>query len=349
MSRPHFCRALVFGLLVSSLSPAALADEAQERAAARTAADAGADAYERGKYEQSLELFSRAEALFHAPPHLLFMARSFDKLGRLVEAREAYLKLVREKLPPNAPRAFKNAQLEAEKELSDVEARLPYVTLVVQGDPEETAVASMDGRELPRAMIGIPVPIDPGAHVFVARNARAKSAEVRVDVEQGARQTVELALTEALPAETGPAESAPSEQRPESTKATPATRTSSTGSGQRTAGFVTLGAGALAAGVGTAFMVSSLGTRSDADAEYTACDSRPTGCTDDERAAIGSIDADADRTRNFAIVGFAVGGAAIVTGLVLVLTADSGDEHAASATTLRLVASPTWLGAAGTF
>src|SRR5687767_4640019 len=98
--------ALIACLLISSLTPAAGADQTRDRAAARAAADAGADAFEKNDYPQALELFSRAERLYHAPPHLLFIARSLEKLGRLVEAREAYLKLAAEKLPASAPNAF---------------------------------------------------------------------------------------------------------------------------------------------------------------------------------------------------------------------------------------------------
>src|SRR6187399_2839785 len=70
----------------------------RDRAAARSAADAGADAFDQQRYADAVELFGRAEKLVHATPHLLFIARSLVKLGRLVEAHETYLKIQREKL-----------------------------------------------------------------------------------------------------------------------------------------------------------------------------------------------------------------------------------------------------------
>src|SRR4051812_5156740 len=82
--------ALTLGL--AAVSPGvAGAQTDHDRAAARSAAEAGADAFEQGHFERSLEFFGRAEQLVHAPPHLLYMARSFVKLGRLVDARETYL------------------------------------------------------------------------------------------------------------------------------------------------------------------------------------------------------------------------------------------------------------------
>jgi hypothetical protein len=344
---------LVVCLAISSVGPAAAADQTRDRAAARAAADAGADAFEQNDYAQALELFTRAEQLFHAPPHLLFMARSLEKLGRLVEAREAYLKLASEKLAASAPTAFKRAQASGEAELNGIEGRLSYVTLKVRGDRDETAVPTMDGAELPSAMIGIPMPVDPGTHKFSARNEQSGSPVVTVTLQEGARQTVELVLSEAA----SPPESGPSKQEPAAaTTAVVADvpRAERGGSAQRTWGFVTLGAGAVIAGVSTAFTVSSINTRSDGDRlfERYGCGNPEGGCSDEEKDEVNAKDDEADKSRNLAIGGFVLGGAAIVTGLVLILTADSDEnENQAErpARELHLIAGPGWLGAAGTF
>jgi hypothetical protein len=347
--------ALVIALLVSSLSPAALADVSRDRAAARTAADAGADAFEQGNYQQALELFSRAEALVHAPPHLLFIARSQDKLGKLVDAHETYLRLVGERLPPGAPAAFKSAQSKAEAELTAIEARLAYVTLSVRGDEGNRAVVNMDSAELPSAMVGIPIPVDPGTHVFSARTDRARSSEVTVTLREGARQAVELSLTEAIaaPATTGAPEQ-PAGSTPQPQDGTPATPPSSGGSSSQSLwGWVSIGAGAVVAGIGTGFLVSSSGTRKDADDLYAECNATLEGCSDDQQENINAIDSDADTARAVGITGLAVGGAAIVTGVVLILTdrpSNPGYGHVKPAEPrFRLLAGPTWIGARGTF
>src|SRR5436190_24014691 len=94
-------------LLLSST--AAFAQTDLERATARDAANSGRSAFEAGQYEKAIDSFSRAESLVHAPPHLLFLARSQAKLGRLIGAHETYLKITRETLKPNAPKAFSDA------------------------------------------------------------------------------------------------------------------------------------------------------------------------------------------------------------------------------------------------
>src|SRR5688572_16337830 len=93
-----------------------LAQSDHERAAAREAAGAGLAAYEAGEYQRAIDSMSRAEQLVHALPHLLYLARAQSKLGRLVAARETYLKIARERLAENAPPAFIEAQAAALEE-----------------------------------------------------------------------------------------------------------------------------------------------------------------------------------------------------------------------------------------
>jgi len=73
---------------VAAVLTSAGAAQAQEgaddenRAAARSAAVAGATAMNEGRFAEAADLFTRAEALVHAPTHLLYLARTQVKLGR---------------------------------------------------------------------------------------------------------------------------------------------------------------------------------------------------------------------------------------------------------------------------
>jgi hypothetical protein len=299
----------------------AFAQSSRDRAAARSAADAGADAYEQGQFERSLDLFTKAEQLMHAPPHLLYMARSFEKLGRLVEAREAYLKIINEQLPANAPPAFKTAHSQADTELSNVEGRIAYVTVMVQGTDAKQAVVTLDHTDLPAAESDIPIPTDPGTHVFSAHTSRSKTNEVSVTLRDGTKQTVNLVLPDA------PAGAQPSTDNPprnDGGNGQPPPKNQPSGShgtsGQAIAGYVGLGVGAVGIGLGTYFIIASTNSRNKANAEF-ACDRTPTGCVDPVVVAdIHAKDRDADKTRVMSIVSYSVGGAAAITGLVLLLT-----------------------------
>src|SRR6185503_12180093 len=88
---------------VLAVAPDAFAQTDQQRADARAAATDGAVAFQASRWAEALDLFQRAESLVHAPPHVLYIARSQVKLGHLVEAREAYRKLTSETLAPTAP------------------------------------------------------------------------------------------------------------------------------------------------------------------------------------------------------------------------------------------------------
>jgi len=70
-------------LLVASLlgiSGQAFAQSDEQRAGARTLATEGAQAFNESRFKDAVDLFSKAESLVHAPPHLLFMARAHAKL-----------------------------------------------------------------------------------------------------------------------------------------------------------------------------------------------------------------------------------------------------------------------------
>jgi hypothetical protein len=329
--------------LLTAAPRVSLAETTSERAAARAAADAGADAFEQGQYQRALEMFSRAEQLVHAPPHLLFMARSLEKLGRLVEAREAYLKIVNEQLPPTAPSAFRSAHAKADQELAAVEPRLAQVTVNVTGTDASSAAINMDKNDLPPAAAAIPMPADPGRHVFYAHTERARSPEVTITLREGGKETVNLVLPEVAPGAAagpgGPNQDGASNDPTQARDQAPADE--GTGTGQRIVGYSLLGLGVVSAGVGTLFLVSSLDKRAQANKAF-ACDRTEDGCSVAEQQKIDGLDADANQKRTFAIVGYAAGGALLATGLVLLLTAPSSSAQRSASLVQSLRVTPGW-------
>lgn len=310
----------------------ALADTDRDRATARSAADAGADAFDQGQYQQALELFGRAEQLVHAPPHLLFMARSLAKLGRLVEAHETYLKIVNEQLPANAPKAFKSARAQAEDEISGVEARIAHVTVAVRGPDASRAVLSIDHTDVPAAEQGIPIPMDPGTHVFSARSGQARSEEKTVTLRDGGRESIELTLPESAPSAVGaPLAAIPSAAAVEPNGSKPDAATSGRKhAGRRIIAYSALGLGAVGLGVGTYFLVSSINTRHKADDAYV-CNGEA-DCTGDETNLVHQYDHEADHSRNWAIGTYAAGVACIGTGLILLMTEPKASRQASLST-----------------
>ncbi|HEU5073691.1 MAG TPA: hypothetical protein VFU02_05950, partial [Polyangiaceae bacterium] len=123
----------IAALASTSLGPAtALAQSAADKATARNLATAGIKLYQQQKFEEALDKLKRAQELYDAPVHLLYMARCYVKLGKLVEGAESYRRLVRTELDANSPDVFQTAVADGEKELAEVEPRVPTLTINVE-------------------------------------------------------------------------------------------------------------------------------------------------------------------------------------------------------------------------
>ncbi|MEO6598370.1 MAG: hypothetical protein ABIQ16_00755 [Polyangiaceae bacterium] len=166
-----------------------------DRAGARVAATEGVKAINEKRWADAADLFTRAESLVHSPVHLLYLARAQEKLGRLVKARENYNRVMRERVGADSPEAFRQAQASAQQEVGSVEARLAAVTLKVEGEGPVTV--TMDGEKVAPALIGLPLPVDPGSHTFVAVGTNLKSDPVAVTVTEGGKSAVTLIVKSA--------------------------------------------------------------------------------------------------------------------------------------------------------
>jgi hypothetical protein len=344
----------------------ALAQGDADRAGARAAASEGLKAFEAGRWAEALDLFTRAESLVHAPPHLLYMARAQQQLHHLVEAHEIYMRIKNENITPDRPAAFQSAQANAIAELSVLEPTIPSVKVVVNGAPPNGVSVLVDGAAMSTALIGIPHPIDPGPHTFLATATGLRSAPSSVNFQKAQTITVTLdlkpsddarplvAATPTAPPVLGPATPPPaaveaprapppvalapatSPTTPESHIGEPSAEpardagASHGTSPLRIASIPAFGLAAVGVGIGVAFLVVSQSKESDANALCTL----PGGvCPYSSQSQVNSLDSSAKGARTLSIVGFAVGGAALATGAILFVAggnASGGSEHAAS-------------------
>ena len=302
----------------------ALAGPAEDKATARELAKEGINAEKNGNCAVAIDRLERAESLFHAPPHLQYLARCYTKVGRLVDATETWRKLTLEPLPPNPPPAFKEAVTEAVTELPKVEPRLSRLT-VATAQKYDGLVVEVDGKTWPSAALDVPRVIDPGKHVVRARATGFKTKEAKVDVGEGKSDSVTLTLDPG--ADPGPAPSA-SATTTSTTSATstatataaPTTTTTSTVPHGRsplvTVGWITAGVGLVAAGVGVFTGLSANRKFDDLD---KACPTR-------NRCALADLEQKKDDVRrletatNILLIG---GGILAVAGISMVLFAPS--------------------------
>ena len=332
---------LVFALL---LGGGAHAQSDEQRAAARSLATEGATAFNEGRYKDAVDLFGRAESLVHAPPHLLFLARSHAKLGQLVKAREAYMKIVKETLPANASPAFRNAQTSANDEVLLIEPKIASLTVKVEGGQGATDVAVLvDKSPINSVLIGVAQPIDPGQHKIEAGASGLRAPEQTVTLADGERKTVVLklesapgaaplvAVAAAPAATTQPAPAATTQPAPapapvDQGPAEPADDKS----GLRVGSYVAFGVGIVGVAAGTLFTLQSASKRNDADEKFEECGGQ-SGCHTGNPLSkeVAELDDDARSAQTLGIVGFAVGGVGLAVGTTLFILSSSGSEKQA--------------------
>ncbi|KYF82042.1 hypothetical protein BE11_21965 [Sorangium cellulosum] len=294
------------------------------KATARALADRGLEHYEAGRYAEALRAFHEAEAAIHAPTLLLMLARTYDKLGRLMESRATYRRLVHEELAPGSPRAFVAAVDEAKQELAALQARIPTLEVTLSGAAHDTVVLTIDAE---RIAPSTPVERDPGEHQLVAVIPGQRPVTKTIRLNEGTREHVVLHLTPPPPA-------APlSDRAPASPESNAASER-----GIRTA-LVISGGAAVAAGTisGVAFTLLANGKSSEAQRQWHVvhgidngrvnCRAPDPGDPTTQCGKLRSLIDDKDLFSNLALWSFIGGGAAAVGTLGYWLAASSSSSE----------------------
>ncbi|MBK8994839.1 MAG: hypothetical protein IPM35_03685 [Myxococcales bacterium] len=339
----------LLAVALTSHSTLSLAQTDDERAGARAAASEGAKAFSESRWADAIDLFSRAQSLVKAPPHLLYIARSHEKLGQLVKARENYLQIKRANIADDAPPAFKDAKQAAEAELAALEPRLPYVTVNVQGAGAAQVTVTQDGVQVPPALVGVPRPVDPGEHKFQAFAKDMESEVVALTVKEGGKESVALTLVSKPGAGVPPggAGAADGAATPSGGDGAGDRGTTSPGSnGMKIGGYVALGVGAVGLGLGTVFALKASGKYSDADDLFdkSGCgNSTGAGSTCDKpvQDEIVALDEDGDSAKTLSYVGFGVGIVGIGAGVTLLILSSGSSKSSARPEAPRVMP---WIG-----
>lgn len=268
-----------------------------------------------------------------AAPSKAACARAYESsqesraAGRLQETRQRLLICAHDECP-----SF--VQKDCTRWLDEVERELPSVVLSAPGlSPEEAGElrVTIDGQDVPDALDGRALTLDPGRHELVAERPGQPAVTRVILAQQGVQErAVTLELPEPAPAAT----SEPPELEEES-------------AGLRQYAYVAWGVGAVGLGV---FAV--LGTLGRAD-EQGLKDDCPSATTDLDRVGPGvcykprADDRKAIYEREFLLadVGLVAGLVGLASGTVLFLTSPSPSDEAADAAGLRLDVAPTAGGA----
>lgn len=316
-------------LLAASAAAAPLNPSTDDKAAARSAAELGNTAFKEGRFAAALDLFKRAEAVVHAPTHLLMMARSNVALGHFLAAEVEYREITRDPLAKAGPAPFLAAEQAAENELIDLEVRVPTVDVRVTPAGAQGLSITIDDKPFATALVGIARPIDPGKHTFVAIAEGFGFQKSVVSFAERDHAKVELALqpdASAPAAGDDPGAAAGASDRP------PAARS------LKPFAFAAIGLGVVGLGVGAAFSIMASSKRGDADALYATC----SPCSPNSQLAhdIEAADSAADTRRAIAAASLIGGGVFAAGGIAYLIFAPAQRPAASRAPGARLRVQP---------
>lgn len=304
--------ASVFAVALS-FSPSADAQRGRRTETAETAENTEArDLFRQGleaargeRWEEARDFFEASYASDPRPSTLVNLASAYAKTDRVVEAIRSYESFLAMTLPPELERL----RPQVERALDETSARVAQVTVRLRGGRPGDRVF-IDGEALPEGAVGTPFRVNPGDHhsrvdrggdtvahrVFVAREAEHLSLDL------DASGTAVATQPPATNPETPPDGSAPA--------------TSSGGGSWRTpVGWTALGVGVVGLGTGVAMHI----LRENEVSGYASTCPNPVPAGDVEYCT-ALRDATNTNVQGFTIgagVGYALGGAALVTGIVL--------------------------------
>jgi hypothetical protein len=316
LRRRALAAAVALSLALPGSRAAAQSDE--EKAAARAMAIQGGEALAARQYADAFDLVSRAEQLVHAPTHMLMIARAQVGLGRLVAAKETYLRLLREELAATAPAAFKRAQAEARDDLSALDPRIAQLRIALEGVGQKKVTVKMDDQPVSPVLVGVFRPVDPGKHEVVATPAGQGPVRGSIELKEGERKEIKLAIPDAPltaappPGPLGPPDLSPPPPPPSDQTESPGFFTPLRGVG---VGFGA--AGLVGVVVGSFFVAKGFEFSGEADKKSKACVLG--GCLPFQKQQILDLDAQAANAKNIGIAAFVVGGAALVGGVTLIV------------------------------
>lgn len=324
----------------------ALAATDEEKAGARALAEqALQEAYPQGQYAQAVDLLRRAEALVHSPTHWLYIGMAQVKLGHLALAQEAFLKASREPIDDNSPEAFKVAVATANSELEALKPRIAKVTIRLVGVETSTATVSIDGTPVPSALVGVPMPVDPGEREFQATAPGMVAAVQKLTVTEGTSTNLELTLVADPSAQTITTGGGSGDVTSDGGTSSPA----DTGGSKDLLLYSGIGAAALGVGglVGGYFVYSGGDApRSNADALYSECHQPAQGleCDTAQKAQIKSWDDEADGREIPGKVIMVAGGVFLGAGATLIVLSLLQDDQPQQANGLHVTP---WIGVNG--
>ncbi len=317
------CAIGAFGLAVTLSTASAHGQTAAgDKVTAEALFEEGRKLVSDGKYADACPKFADSERLDPSAATLLNLASCWEKVGHSASAWATY----KEAASVANATGRRDYLAAAQRHADALAPTLAHLTLAVTS-PVDGILVRRDGVNVDRAEWGTAIPIDPGTHTLAASASGYKDWSGSVDVtENGAPVTVTIPPLEPAPVDQTIAPIAPpiapeKLAAPTGNEPPRAAEDGHPGNGQRLAGWIVGGAGVIGLAVGAGFAVAAKGKYNDSLGDCEANNHNLCGSTGlSERS-------DARTAGDVATALLVVGGAAVVGGAVLWLTAPGGKKE----------------------
>lgn len=319
-SPPRGPAALLLALALAAPAPALAQPSNTDKAVAESLFHKAIALEKDGQVAQACAAYAESNRLDPAFTTLVRLGKCHDKVGRSMSAWVAYDEAGKLARAARAPERVEAAQAL----WSEVGKRLAKVLL--EGTPVEGMRLSLDGGPLSASVLGVPFPQDPGEHVLTVEAPGRKRWEGKINLPAGPT-TLTVAIPTLAPdvAEPPPPPPPPPPLvRVVEPPLPPAPAPRPSGSPSlRIAGGVTGGVGLAGVVVGSIFGGLAFSTES---AARDLCPALKCAT----QAGLDKHDT-ARRQATISTVAMSAGGAALATGVVLLVLGFRGDKPATSA------------------
>jgi hypothetical protein len=317
------------GLVAAALHAAPVSAEpsAADKETSRNLFSEGTKALEAADFARAERACGGAYKLVNAPRGALCWGRALEGLGRLVEARDAYLAAARYPSKDDEPSVFTSAREEGKGGADRLEKRIATVVLNISGASESSPLrVAIDGSEIVGDTARLPRKVNPGRHVVLVASPGFHTARVELFAGEGQEQRVDVQLRPALPGES-------TEQE--------ATTTHAQSSGPSPLAYVAIGVGVAGLVVGSLFGALAL---SDSSWLKGVCTTGASNCPSSAQSRVDSLHSH----ELWSDVGLGVGVVGIGVGAVLLLMPRSTDA-APSSVSVQVDVAPRFVGVRGRF
>lgn len=309
---------LAFALLLQVTWSSAVRAEtsAAEKAVAETLFVSGKNLMLEGRYAEGCVKLEQSQAIEAAVGTMLYLAECYEKTERLASAwamfREAASRASAEGQPDRAQTGAERSR--------QLEPRLSRLTVNVPTEHRVDGLRiGLDGNPLPLALLGTAIPVDGGTHTVTAEAPGYQSFSIQLSVADPAGsvavQVPALTKTAAAAPVVAPAPAPSPGPAVPADEGVAAPRSNT----QRIVALAVGGAGLLGIGGGVYFGLEAADTDDQAEGVCPRVDP----CN--EQRGI-DLTEEAQAQALLANVLYGVGGAAVVAGVILYLTADDGSE-----------------------